>query len=101
MRSRVFVELGNGWRHFEAEVEDLALALQANVFGPFDHAREVAARLDVGADAEVAGAFFDERVLLQANTSSVSMFGKGCLFSSRKTDENEGREGREKGRHIP
>lgn len=44
-------------------MEDLLLTLQAHVFGPFDHAREIAAWLDVLADAEVAGAFFDEGVL--------------------------------------
>ena len=51
--------------NFETEVEDLLLALKAYVFGPFYHAREVAAGLDVLADAEVAGAFFDEGVLLE------------------------------------
>ena len=56
-------ELIDSWRNFEAEVEDLALALETDVCGPFDHAREVAAGLDVLADAEVAGTFFDERVL--------------------------------------
>ena len=56
-------ELVDGGGHFEAEVEDLALALETDVGGPFDHAREVAAGLDVLADAEVAGAFFDEGVL--------------------------------------
>lgn len=51
-----------GW-DFQAEMQDLALALEAHVLGPFYHAREVAAGLDVLADAEVAGTFFDERVL--------------------------------------
>ena len=57
------VELGDRGRDFEAEVKDLALALQAHIFGPFYHAREVTAGLDSLADAEVARAFFDERVL--------------------------------------
>ena len=68
LRRRVAVEvvreLREGGGHLQAQVEDLALALQAHVGRPFDHAREVAARLDVLADAVVARAFFDERVLL-------------------------------------
>ena len=51
-----------GW-DFEAQVQDLALPLEADVFGPFDHAGEVAAGLDILSDTEVAGAFFDEGVL--------------------------------------
>ena len=46
-------ELGDGGRDFETEVEDLLLALQSDVLGPFHHAREVAFRLNVLADAEV------------------------------------------------
>lgn len=57
-------ELGDGGGDFETEVEDLLLALEADVFGPFYHAREVAAGLDVLTDTEVAWALFDERVLL-------------------------------------
>jgi hypothetical protein len=56
-------ELRNRRGHFEAHVEYLALALQAYVFGPFHHAREVALRLDVLADTEVAGLTFDEGIL--------------------------------------
>ena len=56
-------ELGDGGGHFETEVEDFSLALQANVFGPLDHAGEVAPGLDILPDAEVSGAFFDEGVL--------------------------------------
>lgn len=57
------LELRNGRRNLEAEVENLLLALQADVFGPPDHAREVALRLDVLADAKVARALLEERVL--------------------------------------
>lgn len=56
-------ELGDGRWNFEAQIEDLALALEAHVFRPFDHAREVAAGLDVLPDAEIAGAFLDEGIL--------------------------------------
>jgi len=60
------LELGDGGRDFEAEVEDLLLALEANVFGPSHHTREVAARLYVLPDAEVARPFLDQRVLHSA-----------------------------------
>ena len=57
-------ELGDGRRDFKAHVEDLALALEADVLGPFYHARKVALRLDVLADTEVAWVALDERILL-------------------------------------
>lgn len=57
-------ELRDGGGNFETEVEDLLLTLQADVFGPFHHAREVASWLYVLANAEVAGTLFDEGVLL-------------------------------------
>jgi len=57
------LELGDrGW-DLEAEVQDLLLALQADIFGPLDHTGEVATRLDVLADTIVAGALLDKRVL--------------------------------------
>ena len=59
----VVCELGDCRGYFQAEVEDFLLALETDVFGPFDHAREVAAGLDVLTDAKVAGAFFDKGVL--------------------------------------
>ena len=52
-------ELRDCGRDFETEVENLLLALQADVFRPLDHAREVATWLDVLAYAEVAGPLFD------------------------------------------
>lgn len=56
-------ELGDRWWDLQAHVEDLALALQAHVLGPADHARQVALGLDVLANAIVAWAALDERVL--------------------------------------
>lgn len=56
-------ELGNGRGNLQAHVEDLALTLKADIFGPAHHAREVATGLDVLADTEVAGTSLDERVL--------------------------------------
>lgn len=65
--SRVLVEdvleLGDRRGNLEAEVEDLLLALETDVLGPLHHARQVAAGLDVLADAVVARPLLDERVL--------------------------------------
>jgi hypothetical protein len=57
------LELGDRRRDLQAEVEDLLLALKADVCGPSHHAREVALGLDVLADAIVLGTLLDERVL--------------------------------------
>lgn len=57
------LELGNGRGNLQAHVQDLALALKADVLGPSHHAREVALGLDVLADTEVAGTLLDEGVL--------------------------------------
>lgn len=57
------LELGDGGWDFETEVEDLLLALKTDVFRPFDHTRKVTLRLDVLADTEIAGTFFDKGVL--------------------------------------
>ena len=56
-------ELRDGRRDFETHVEDLALALEADVLGPFHHARQVAAWLDVLANTEVARFALEEWVL--------------------------------------
>jgi len=56
-------ELGKCRGNLEAHVENLALALEADVGGPLDHAREVAVRLDVLADTVVTRAALDEGVL--------------------------------------
>lgn len=57
------LELGQGRRNLETDLEDLLLALEADVLGPLDHAGDVALGLDVLADTEVAGALLDEGVL--------------------------------------
>lgn len=57
------LELGDRRRHLQAHVEDLLLALEADILGPLDHARQVALGLDGLADAEVPGPLLDERVL--------------------------------------
>ena len=65
-------ELRDRGGDFETEVEDRLLALQTDVFGPLYHAREVAAWLDILANAEVARTFFNERVLRVRGRRSVS-----------------------------
>lgn len=57
------LELSNGRRDLETEVQDLLLALKTDILGPLDETAEVALGLDVLANAEVAGALLDERVL--------------------------------------
>lgn len=57
------LELSNSRRDLETEAQDLLLALQLNILGPFDEARQVALRLDVLANTEVARALLEERVL--------------------------------------
>ena len=57
------LELGNRRGNLQAHVEDLLLALEANVCGPSDHAGDIALGLDILADTEVLGALLDERVL--------------------------------------
>ena len=57
------LELGNCRRDFEAEVEDLLLALKTNILGPPHHAGQVALGLDVLADAIVARTLLNEGVL--------------------------------------
>lgn len=57
------LELGDRRRHLQAHVEDLLLALEADILGPLHHAGNIALGLDVLADTEVAGTLLDQRVL--------------------------------------
>ena len=59
------LELSDGWGNLEAEVQDLLLALQTDVLGPLDETAKVTLGLNVLANAEVAGALLDERVLCE------------------------------------
>jgi hypothetical protein len=65
------LELGNRRGNLQAEVEDLLLALEADVCRPSDHATEVALGLDVLTDAIVLGALLDERVLAPLELATV------------------------------
>lgn len=58
------LELGDRRWDLETEVEDLLLALQADILRPLHHAREVSSGLDVLADTEVTGLLLDKRVLV-------------------------------------
>lgn len=57
------VELSERRGNFEAEVQDLLLALKTDIFGPLDETRQIALGLDILANAEVARALFKKRVL--------------------------------------
>jgi hypothetical protein len=57
------LELRDGRGHLQAHGQDLLLALEADIFGPLHHAREVALGLDVLADTEVSRSLLEERVL--------------------------------------
>lgn len=58
------LELRNRGRDLEAHAEDLLLALETDILRPLHHARQVAAGLDILADAKVAGAPLEQRVLV-------------------------------------
>lgn len=64
------LELGDCRRHLEAHVEDLLLALEADILGPLHHAGDIALGLDVLTDTEVAGALLNERVLSSRTVSN-------------------------------
>lgn len=57
------LELGNRRGDLEAHAQNLLLALKTDVLGPLHHTGQVAARLDVLADAEVAGLALKKGVL--------------------------------------
>lgn len=53
------LELGQRWGDFEAHLEDLLLALEADILRPLDHAAQVSLGLDVLTDAIVSGALLE------------------------------------------
>jgi hypothetical protein len=57
------LELGQRRGNLQAHVEDLLLTLKTDILGPLDEAGEVASRLDILTDSEVAGTLLDKRVL--------------------------------------
>lgn len=76
------LELRDRRRHLEAHVEDLLLALEADILRPLHHAGDIALGLDVLTDTEVAGTLLDERVLssrIISNQESVFSRGRGIV----------------------
>lgn len=57
-------ELSDCWRNLQTLVEDDLLALETNVFRPFDETGQISDWSDVLADTEVLGGGLEERVLL-------------------------------------
>ena len=71
-------ELSDRRRDLQAEVQNLLLALQADISGPLDEARQVALGLDVLADAEVARALLEQRVLHMTRLDANRLKGNAC-----------------------
>jgi hypothetical protein len=65
------LELSNCRWNFQSHVEDLALTLESDIFWPSDHTREVAPRLNILANSEVAGTLFGKTIL---ETCQCAMF---------------------------
>lgn len=70
-------ELSDGRGNLDAHLENLLLALEADILGPLNHTGQVTLGLDVLADAKVAGAALDERVLGSLLGASLSLRERG------------------------
>jgi len=57
------LELRERWWNLEAHLKNLALTLEADIFWPLYHTRQVAMRLNVLTNAKVAWALLNERIL--------------------------------------
>lgn len=73
-------ELGDRGGDLQALVKDDLLALEADVLGPLDEAAQVTRGLDVLANAEVAGALLEERVLGGLGSLALGVRGGGGLL---------------------
>lgn len=71
------LELGDRRRNLQAHLQNLLLALETDILGPLDEARQVALGLDVLADAEVAWPLLDQRVLRRIVSISRVIAGVG------------------------
>jgi hypothetical protein len=90
------LELSDGRRDLQPEVEDLLLALETDVCGPSHHARQVALGLDVLTDTEVLGALLEEGVLSSSEPAAVRIktfttYLGGLLGASLALREGRGR----------
>ena len=72
------LELSDRRRDFEAEVEDLLLALKTDIFWPTNHAGEISCWLNILAYTVVAGTLLDERVLRASAYQPQGERGKNC-----------------------
>jgi len=93
------LELSNRRWDLQSHVEDLLLALKADILGPLHHTRKVSSGLDVLTDTEVTGTLLDERVLcclLSCTSFRLGEWGWRRLLSGfwrlslRKEDISEG-----------
>ena len=76
------LKLGNRRWNFQAEVEDLLLALKADILGPLHHTGEVSSRLDILTDAIVTAALLDEGVLILSESIQLIWFGDERTFGA-------------------
>jgi len=67
------LELGEGWWNFQTQLEDLALTLKTNIPWPLHHTRQIALRLEILTDTEVARTFVNEGVLGRLLSASFSL----------------------------
>lgn len=73
------LELGERRWDLQPHIEDLLLALEADVGRPSHHAREVALGLNILTDAIVAGTLLEERVLCTLEPISLRAVGSTYL----------------------
>ena len=73
-------ELGNRRRDFKAQIENLLLTLEADVFWPSHHTRQIAPWLNILANTKIARTFFNKWILQVKAGLSIS--------SHQKTKEN-------------
>jgi len=76
------LELSDCWRNLQALHENSLLALNSNILGPLDEAREVSLGLDVSPDSKVAWVLFEQRILFAGARCGTLITNEHCSFSS-------------------
>lgn len=71
------LELRKSRGNLQAHLEDLLLALEADILGPLHHAGDIALGLDVLADTKVAGTLLDQGVLGTLLVTSLALGERG------------------------
>jgi len=74
-------ELSNCRWDLETLMKDNLLALEANIFGPFDEACQICLRTNILADAEVLGGRFKERIFLDLRSLANTIGGGSGLLA--------------------